>query len=331
MASENTAPQTILIRGIEIPVENKLVNQASLKFFVDNPRVYSVLRAEGKDPTQEDIQARLQDLEHVKELVQDIRINKGLIEPLIVKSGSLEVFEGNSRLAAYRMLASTDPVKWGLVKCTLLPADIDESLVFALLGQFHIKGKKDWAPYEQAGFLYRRYHKHNEDPQALAREIGISAKAVSHLVSVYEFMMDHGENDVNRWSYYDEYIKSNKIKKARQQHPQLDDLIVKKIRDEEIERAVDIREQLSVICNSQRALTRLVSGTSTFSKAYESAVSSGGEDTNLGTVKRFRNWLTRPQVEDKLIAAEGSIRKNAIYELRKIADRTKHLLKKMEQ
>jgi len=331
MPSESNPVQTILIRGNEIPVEMKLVDQTSLNFFVDNPRVYSILRAGGKDPSQEEIQSRLQELEHVKELAQDIRINNGLIEPLIVKTGTLEVLEGNSRLAAYRLLAKTDPVRWGLVKCTLLPANIDDALVFTLLGQFHIKGKKDWAPYEQAGFLYRRYNKHNEDPQAIAKEIGISVKAVTHLVTVYEFMIKHGENDVNRWSYYDEYIKSNKIKKARQQHPELDELVVTKIRNEEIKRAVDVREQLPVICSSPRALTRFVNQTSAFTNAYESAVSSGAEDTNLGTVKRFRNWLTRPEVEEKLLNSEGSIRKNAVYELRKIADRTKHLLKKMEK
>jgi len=253
-----------------------------------------------------------------------------LLEPLIVKAGSFEVLAGNSRLAAYRILAKSDPVKWGMVKCTLLPADIDEALVFGLLGQFHIKGKKDWAPYEQAGFLYRRYHHHNADPQALAQEIGMSQKKVTHLLSVYEFMVKHGENDVNRWSYYDEYIKSNKIKKARLKHPELDKLVVQKIRGEEIQRAVDVRDKLPVICSSNRALTRLVNGTSSFSKAHDSAVSAGGEDTKLGTVKRFRNWLIRAEVEQKLLASEGSIRKSAIYELRKIADRTKHLLKKME-
>src|SRR5581483_8963801 len=85
MQSENVASPTLLIRGHEIPVQNKLIDQASLKFFVDNPRVYSVLRAGGNDPSQKEIQSRLQELEHVKELVQDIKINKGLLEPLSSK------------------------------------------------------------------------------------------------------------------------------------------------------------------------------------------------------------------------------------------------------
>src|ERR1700728_153760 len=169
MASLNTeSVGTMLIRGEEIPVVTKMMEQDQLRFFVDNPRVYSVLRSGGKDPSQEEIQERLQKLEHVKELREDIKANKGLLEPLIVKSGTLEVLEGNSRLAAYRALVAKEPLKWNLVKCTLLPADIDESLIFALLGRYHVNGKKNWAPYEQAGFLYRRFHKHSVPLQTLA-------------------------------------------------------------------------------------------------------------------------------------------------------------------
>src|SRR5713101_7767837 len=152
---------TLIILGTKVPTTTEWLPQQKLKFFADNPRVYSVVRANGKQPTQEEIQQQLSELEHVKELREDIKRNGGLLEPLIVRGGSFEVLEGNSRLAAYRQLADKDPIKWGMVKCTLLPADVKDSLIFALLGQFHIKGKKDWAPYEQAGFLYRRYKDHN--------------------------------------------------------------------------------------------------------------------------------------------------------------------------
>ena len=108
------------------------------------------------------------------------------------------------------------------MKCTLLPADIDESLIFALLGRYHINGKKNWAPYEQAGFLYRRFHKHNVPPQTLAKEAGSSVKEVNRLIEVYGFMEDHGENTIDRWSYYYEYLRSNTIRKARLKHAELD-------------------------------------------------------------------------------------------------------------
>jgi ParB-like nuclease domain len=320
---------TMLIRGEEIPVVTKLLEQDQLRFYVDNPRVYSVLRSGGKDPSQEEIQERLQKLEHVKELREDIKANKGLLEPLIVKSGSFEVLEGNSRLAAYRALVAKEPLKWNLVKCTLLPADIPESLVFGLLGQYHLKGKKDWAPYEQAGFLYRRFHKHNADPHALAREIGMSVREVNRLIEVYSFMIQHGENDVDRWSYYDEYLRSNKIRKARVQHPELDSMIVDKIRSKEIAKAVDVRDQLPTICTSPKVLNKFVNETVTFDEAYESAVSAGGENGKLNQIKRFRETICKPETETRLLSSDMKAQKAAKYELRKIGDRIKHLLIKL--
>ena len=57
----------------------------------------SLVRA-GREPDQEDIYSELLEQEHVRELKEDIRLNGGLIDPLIVRDGTLEVLEGNSRL-----------------------------------------------------------------------------------------------------------------------------------------------------------------------------------------------------------------------------------------
>lgn len=325
-----TSAGTILIRGRDIPTTTCVLEQAKLRFFPENPRVYSFVHGPGHVPTQEEIQARLLELEHVKVLIHDIQVNGGLIEPLIVRHGTLEVLEGNSRLAAYRFLAKNDPVKWGYVKCTLLPEDVEESDVFTLLGQFHIKGKKDWAPYEQAGFLYRRLKKHNADIKALAAEIGISLKHVKHLVDTYQFMVDNDEDDVNRWSYYDEYLKSHKIRRAREKHPALDTLIVEKIRSEEIPRAVDLRDQLPVICSTPKLLDKFIAGKAKFSDAYEAAIDAGGGAAHLRTVKKFRDFITRPRVEQHLLQYDGKIGKNLIYELRKIELKVRRLLKKLD-
>ena len=168
----NLNQDSLIILGIKVPTTTQMLPQQKLKFFADNPRVYSIVRANGRQPSQEDIQEQLCEMEHVKELREDIKRNGGLLEPLIVRGGSFEVLEGNSRLAAYRQLASKEPIKWAMVKCSVLPDDVDDALIFALLGQFHIKGKKDWAPYEQAGFLYRRFSNHKVPVSVLSTELG---------------------------------------------------------------------------------------------------------------------------------------------------------------
>ena len=318
----------IVILGTKVPTSTQLLPQRNLKFFPDNPRVYSVIRANGKQPTQEEIEKLLGDMEHVRELREDIKRNGGLLEPLIVRDGKLEVLEGNSRLAAYRQLAAKEPIKWGMVKCTVLPADVADSLVFALLGQFHIKGKKDWAPYEQAGFLYRRFKEHGIPPKTLAAEVGLSTKKVNHLIDTYQFMVARDEVDISRWSYYDEYLKSNKIKKARGMYPQMDDLIVGGIRSGTIARAMDLRDHLPTVCGSPAILKKFAEGRVPLEKAYERAVDSGADSIPYKKAAAFRRWITQPEIENVLASCPQRVFDKLLFEFDKIAVRIAALRKK---
>ncbi len=312
---------TILIRGVDVPVQITTVRQGDLRFFVENPRVYSILRADGDEPSQEVIERKLLEMDHVKTLIQDIKRDGGLTDPVVVRAGSLEVLEGNSRLAAYRALARIDPLKWAAMKCKLLPEDIDEKLVFALLGQYHIKGKKDWAPFEQAGFLYRRSTVHNIDAAQLAQEIGLSKQKVQHLIDTYQFMLDHEETDTARWSYYDEYLKSRKIHKARLSHRDFDALIVEKVKSGEIPRAVDIRERLPVICSAPKVLKKFANRAYDFEEAHEHAVDAGADSTPYKKLSTFQKWLAKPEVATALGRTQGETRRKIEYALDKIARR----------
>lgn len=215
-----TEKEIVRIRGNDIETTIGYMPHIDLLFFVDNPRIYSFMYSDKHDPSQEEIFEKLRSMEHVKQLVQSIKLNDGLLEPIIVRKNV--VLEGNSRLAAYRLLYEKDPIKWGLIKAKVYPPDTDDSLVFALLGEFHLIGKKDWAPYEQAGFLFRRHYLHKIDQNKIALESGLSTKKVAHLISVYKFMVEKGQNDPDKWSYYDEYLKSRDIKKMREEFSIMD-------------------------------------------------------------------------------------------------------------
>jgi hypothetical protein len=319
---------SLIILGVKVPTTTQTLPQQKLKFFADNPRVYSVVRANEKQPSQEEIQEQLCELEHVKELREDIKRNGGLLEPLIVRGGSLEVLEGNSRLAAYRQLANKEPIKWGTIKCTVLPDDVDDALVFALLGQFHIKGKKDWAPYEQAGFLYRRFKNHKVPASALSKELGIGSKKVAHLIDTYQFMVDNDEVDISRWSYYDEYLKSKKIRKARKKHPEMDALIVKSIKSGDIERAMDLRDHLPTVCRSAPILKKFAEGRIPLETAYERAVDSGVDSLPYKKASAFRRWITDPEMDTLLDNCPQKVRDKLLYEFDKIGIRIASLKKK---
>lgn len=313
--------ETLLIRGVEVPITTTVIEQSQLRFFADNPRVYSILRADGVEPSQADIERKLLEMDHVKALIHDIKRDGGLTDPVVVRAGKLEVLEGNSRLAAYRALARVDAIKWGRMKCRLLPADLDEGLIFALLGQYHIKGKKDWAPFEQAGFLYRRHKAHDVDPAELAVEIGLSKRKVEHLIATYQFMFDHGEVDTTRWSYYDEYLKSAVIKKARLRVNGFDALVVGKIKSGEIARAVDVRDRLPVVCGAPKALQKFGNGAYDFEDAHEQAIEAGADSTPYKKLAKFRQWLAKPDVEAALGRAQGETRKKIVFEFDKLAGR----------
>lgn len=323
---------TLRIRGVDVKTQTRDIDHRKLQFYVDNPRIYSLVRADDRVPDQEEILEQLLSLEHVKELKEDIKTNDGLIDPVIVRDGDFVVLEGNSRLAAYKFLAKSDPVRWAKVRCTVLPANIDEKLVFALLGQYHVKGKKDWAPYEKAGFLYRRYKQHQMNLSVAAMEIGIGPREAEHLIEVYDFMIHHRDTDKERWSYYDEYIKSRKIKKIRQEYPNFDNFIVEEIKSGNISKAMDLRDKLPVICvGPSKVLKRYIDGKLAFDEAYDAAADAGGENYALRKLKKFRDWLALNETEDDLLEANKIVRDKLQYELKEIEKRAKKLKELLEK
>jgi hypothetical protein len=219
----------IILRGRELKITVAYVDQMSLKFYAENPRIYSSLwREDGQEPTQAEIFDVLSKRENVREvLMPSIRENGGLIEPLLVR-GTV-VLEGNSRLAAYRLLSQTDADKWRKVRIRKLPDTVSDAEVFSLLGEYHIVGRTDWIPFEQAGYLYRRHKQFKVSIDTLRREISARPRQIQHMINVYQYMIDVGDRQPNRWSYYDDLLKSRRFAKAAETHQEFYDVIVEKI------------------------------------------------------------------------------------------------------
>lgn len=328
----NVSIGSLTLRGQTISTQTLDLDHKKLRFYVDNPRIYSLVRSDDRTPDQDEICEKLQDHEHVKELIVSIAENGGLIDPIIVRAGDFVVLEGNSRLAAYRHLATKDPIKWARIRCTVLPDTIDEKLVFALLGEYHIKGKKDWLPYERAGFLFRRHKQHSIPLSTVAQEIGISDKEARHIVNVFEFMIQHGEADRDRWSYYDEFLKSQKIKKAREEHAGFDALVVAQVQSKAIPTAMDLRDKLPAICTApKKVLTRYMDGRYSLDEAYESAKNAGAENDALNKLKRFREWLARADTKDDIQDADKPVRDRMLYELKDIERRAGKFREQLEK
>lgn len=324
---DNVQVDVITLRGQEIKIEVGYVDQMSLRFFPENPRIYSSLwRDDGDEPTQQEIFEALSKRDNVREiLLPSIRANGGLIEPLLVRGNV--VLEGNSRLAAYRLLAQTDAAKWQKVRVRKLPDTINDAEVFSLLGEYHIVGRTDWAPFEQAGYLYRRHKQFGMTVEALHKEISLPTSRIKHIIAVYQYMIDVSDRQPSRWSYYDELLKGRRFAKAVEQYPDFNQVIVEKIQSGEIERAVDIRDRLPLIVTAGgNTLKRFVQGKTSFEHAVADARDRGAGDYTGRKLRDFRNWLAEEQLAREIENTADTEKKSLKYELSQIERRIRKLL-----
>ena len=296
--------------------------QRDLLFYSKNPRIYSLVWEDGEEPDQDSIQAALGRMEHVKELVQSIRANGGVTDPLFVLGDRNVVLEGNSRLAACRLLEREDPLKWSMVKCDVITFEISDDDVFSLLAQYHIVGRKDWAPYEQAGIFWRRHKEESVPLEQVAQEVhdlGLSKKKIRHWIGVYDMMVQHKDTSPHRWSYYDELLKSREITKAREQNKSFDRVIVRKIKSGEIAKADDIRKKVHKIAKAGgKTLKKFLSTAKSLEDCFEKAEARGVSNVLLQRMHRFREVIVDPDVKADLLAMPENQQKKCIYEMKRI-------------
>ena len=318
--AEQQVKDSITIGKVKYPVVRCELKQADLKFYPENPRVYSILNNSSDNPSQEEIEEEMCKMEHVKELRVSIESNGGLTDPLIVKGNV--VLEGNSRLAAYRILNQTQPAKWGLVKCMLLPNDISDDAIFTLLGQYHIIGRKDWEPFEQATYLFRRSTQTKAPIEILARDLGVSPKKAEQMIAVVKFMKKNDDVDKKHWSHYEEYLKNSGVKKYRETNPDLDTTIAQSIKSGEIEKAADIRclGDVAKVGDKQAKtlMQKVATGELNIYEAHEKMKATGKLVNVVKELKKHRNFYSDPDSLIKQIAASEETRLQAVFEIKKI-------------
>lgn len=322
---------TLRIQGEDIAVKRGDIDHKLLRFYPENPRLYSLVKPDETEPDQEAIQRRLVKMDHVKELIQSIKENGGLMEPIFVHGGTYEVLEGNSRLAAYRRLAELDPIKWAKMKCVLLPADFHQERIFAFLGQLHIVGKKDWAPFEQAGFLYRRHKKDGIPVEKVAKEVNISLSEIKNLIKTYEYMLEVNDTDINKWSYYFEFKKSRKIAGIIKKNEAFEPFLVDAIKSGKIQKAADVRDVVPKLSLAKAQLIKkVISGDVDVYDAVKRVERSGSADDTYLRLKRFRDWFVANETRAEIEGSEDSVRNKIRFEIKQINKRTQQQLDRLE-
>ncbi len=239
----------------------------------------------------------------------------------------MEVVEGNSRLAAYRMLAEENAVQWETVKCAILPKAVHDSAIASLLGQLHLKGKKDWLPYEQASFLHRRHYKDKISISNLAKEVPLKKRGIEHRINVINYMIKQSDNEMKRWSHYDELLKNRKIQAAFKDHAGFEEAVIKTIKSGNM-KAVEVRDKLKVVCRtkSEKPINQFIGG-ATIDDAVKTAKSLGGDHTALNKITRFRHWVVEGDTKRDIKNAPEKVRQQIGWELKKIKAQVATLLK----
>lgn len=324
--------EKITIGKTEYSIREEELLHADLKFYPENPRVYSFLDVANGVPDQATIEEVMIDMDHVKQLKESIKANGGLIDPLIIRDGDFVVLEGNSRLAAYRILQKQDPIKWAKVKCKILPADISDKSIFTLLGQYHIVGRKDWSPYEQAGYLYRRREKSKQPIDFIAEELGITLSKAKRFVEVYQFMIDHNDVHADKWSYYDELLKNTAITTYLKAVDGLEETIVKQIKNGDIKQAIDIRHKLGGIAKvtgktAKRIMKEIAEEKTDIYGGYEHIEDTGKTGSIYQNLNKFRQKIMEESFKDKI---KNEDIKQIKFELSKIKKTVDELLKDLE-
>ena len=155
----------------------------------------------------------------------------------------------------------------------------------------------------------------------IASQLGMTKNDVSHQVKVYQFMLDHGESKIDRWTHYDEYIKSTIIGPFRKQHQHMDNFIVEEIQSGNI-RAVDIRDRLKIICKHDKTLKKYISKKISFEEAVEFAAYQGGSNDDLNYLKRFKRWISSKPPTD-FAQYNRAVRQKIEFELKQIDKKVK--------
>ena len=325
----------ITIGKKEYEVTETQLNQCELLFYEDNPRVYSILRANGGTPTQKEIEEKMTSMDHVKQLRLSIEQNGGLIDPLIVvKRGSdLVVLEGNSRLAAYRLLAEKDPVKWQKVRAQILPEEITENDIFTLLGQYHLVGRKDWSVFEQAAYLYRQKKASNLENDILAKNVGLTEGKVKSYLEVYEFMLEHNDLKPDRWSYYEEYLKSRGIKKYRGTSSKIDEVFVQQVKTGTIKQAMDVRTVFSEIAKTpgktaNKVMEDIIAGKTDIYDGFDRLKATGKTTDNYKHIDKFYKLISEDDVQTA-IKLEATTNRDIAFKLKQIRKAVDKLIKEL--
>lgn len=279
---------TMTILNETLRLDHDLIEIDRLKFLKENPRVYSCTYGESDFSTKDNeeqqkiIFEKLQKEPSVKNLKPEIKRHGGLMESILIRYDTMEVIEGNSRLAVYRMLNdANEEGNWEQIPCYVV-SKLSEEQQAAYLNQIHVKGKTQWSAYEKANFAYVRKAGKMKFEE-IADLFGESPGTIRHRVKSIELMKENKDNEQQHFSYYDVLVRNKTISDEMNKAGGLKGLLldIKNLgSDEETNTftAQDLRNKLPVVLKKRKVLKKYIDRKISLDEAYQRAKISDVEE-----------------------------------------------------
>lgn len=279
----NHEPNTTPIGGRRVPYRDDVIDTVELQFWEANPRVYAAVRGVPGWDKADSIQRQqligecMESQESTRNVLEGLRLHEGQQEPLIVDLRGNVVIEGNSRLAALRILAREDPGKWGAAICRCYN-DVTEEERFALLAEMHVIGKTGWSPYAKAATYWRQHHKLKWDLPKIARVNRTNVAKVKTELATVDLMAKENELNERKYSWYNVLTSARSINGVFESNPKFRTRVLAVVRDaspestDAVARASNtFREGLKTLVKKDRPLRKFCSGRRTLQEAVEEA------------------------------------------------------------
>ena len=246
-------------------------------------------------------------------MIRRIEHQGSVLEPLLVKKGTYEVLEGNSRLAACKLLEEKYKKKTTkeskeflmevtMLSCELVPEDTEENIIFAWLGELHLKGKKDWDAYEKSNYIHRRMESlkndksHDNSKEQVSAEAGETKAEIETRYNVIELMHKHKEHKIDKYSYYDVVIRSRPAQNKIKGKPDNETIIVNCLKNYPGQ-AVDFRKKINAVCKNKKISKNFFEKKDDLDEAYDKI--DLDIDKVIEKITKFRNWL--PEADKKVL------------------------------
>ena len=279
----NPEPNTTPICGRAVPYSDDVIDIDELRFWDANPRVYAAVRGLPEWPQADSVRQQqliaecMETQESTRNVLEGLKLHEGQQEPLIVDRRGIVVIEGNSRLAALRILARDDPAHWGAAICRCYN-DLTDEERFALLSEMHVIGKTEWSPYAKAATYWRQHHELKWDLPRIARVNRTNVAKVKTELATVDLMANENELNERKYSWYNVLTSTRAINREFEDNREFRSRVLSVVRDASPEASDPVarasntfRDALTTLVKKERPLRQFCSGRKTLQDASDDA------------------------------------------------------------